>query len=255
MSDSYYIQGLIDTLAQEYEIEAIHSLVNCGEAAIEPLVAGLNRLDLDPYAHDTYSEALVSILLGTQNQRATDILVPLVEHENADVRRRAVSALGDLGDRRAIPVLRISLYDRNDSVQHATAYALIQLAYGTDLIQALSAALYDEDMHVRYVAVRSLEFLNADDLMLEAAINDEPRIRQIAVYYIGRAKVLDGFELLIDALQDPDDEICLGAIWSLGQLGNPRAMPALEQLINDVSENVARASREALIKLENAAQY
>lgn len=245
----------MDTLAQEYDVEALQALIGCGETALAPLARGLQRLDLDPYSHDTYAEALVAILLHTQHRQAADLLVPLVEHENADVRRRAISALGDLGDRRAIPVLRIALYDRNDSVQHAAAYALIQLAYGTDLIPSLAAALYDQDQHVRYVAVRSLEFLSADDLMLEAALNEEPRVRQIAVYYIGRAKILEGFELLIDALQDPDDEICLGAIWSLGQLGNPRAMPALEQLVNDPSDNVARAAREALLKLENAALH
>jgi HEAT repeat protein len=243
------IQTLIDSLARDYVPEAARALQVYGKAAIEPLIRALWHKGHDPYAHDTYAEILISILLATEHQRAVDLLVPLVEHENADVRRRVVLTLGSLGDRRALPILRIALYDRNDSVRHAAAYAVIEVAYGGDSAESLRAALADAEAHVRYIAVRSLEFMDASSYMLEAARNDEPRVRRIAVYYVGKARLSAGYDLLIDALQDPDDEVCLGAIWSLGQIGNPKVIPALEELVADPSHNVARAAREALLKL------
>lgn len=250
MTDSHHIQGLIDSLAEEYLPDAVQALLRYGTVTITPLLAGLNRVDLDPYAHDTYAEVLVSVLTLTRYRRAVDVLVPLVEHENADVRRRVIMTLGDLADKRVVPVLRVALYDRNDSVRHAAAYSLIKLIYGSEDDTALRAALYDEDDHVRYIAVRTLEFLNATEYILEAARNDVPLIRRIAVYYVGKERVAAGFEMLIDALQDPSDEVCLGAIWSLGQIGNPHATPAIAELVNDPSENVARAAREAMLKLQ-----
>ncbi len=249
MSNQRRIQGLIESLAEEYVPEAVQALVACGLSAVEPLVNALWHTDMDPYAHDTFAEALSAILLAHHYRQATDWLVRLLEHENADVRRRVAEVLGIVGDQRAVPILRIALYDRNDSVQHAAAFAVIQLAYGTLTVETLRAALYDQDSHVRYLAVRSLEFLNADEPLFEAARNDYPLVRQIAIYYMGRVQSTAGFELLIDALQDPDDGVCLGAIWSLGQVGDTRAVPALEPLVYDQSEKVARAAHDALLKL------
>ncbi len=253
MSNPRRIQELIESLAEEYVPENVQALAACGMGAVQPLITVLWRTDLDPYAHDTFAEVLVSILLAHRHRHGVDWLTPLLEHENADVRRRVIEALSLTGDKTVLPVLRAALHDRNDSVQYAAAYAVIHLTYGALSAGSLAAALYDEDEQVRYLAVRSLEFLNATQYMFEAARNDLPLVRQIAVYYMGRVQSADGFELLIDALQDPDDGVCLGAIWSLGQVGNARAAPALEPLVKDPSEAVARAAREALLKLRSRA--
>ena len=249
MTKTVSIQELIDSLCEDYVPEAVQLLTQCGLQAVEALLVVLGNAQVDPYAHDTFAEILVSILLQHRHPYAVGWLGSLVEHENSDVRRRIVTALGELGDIQALPLLRYALQDRQDMVRHSAAYGIINLAYGSESVEALRLALYDEAAHVRYIAVRSLEFLDASDIMLEAARNDLPEVRQIAVYYLGKIQLQAGFERLIDALQDPDDGVCLGAIWSLGQIGDARAAGALHQLVNDPSEHVARAAQEALLKL------
>jgi HEAT repeat protein len=54
---------------------------------------------------------------------------------------------------------------------------------------------------------------------------------------------------LIDALADADLEVRGGAVWSLGNLGDPRAIVALLPLLNDRELLIARLADDALSKL------
>ncbi|MAS37895.1 MAG: hypothetical protein CL610_28120 [Anaerolineaceae bacterium] len=251
-ADSEQIHALIRSLCDDYSADAANALEVMGETAVRPLRDVLRRTDLDPYAHDTFAEILVNILLRLDWRCRVDIMAGLLEHENADVRRRAARGMGLANDQRAVHVLRIVLYDRNDLVRQAAAEALITLCYGRDWARACRAALYDEDRQVRYCAIRQLEHLRATDAIMEATYNEDPMIRQIAVWHLGRVHARRAVPALIDALQDHEVEVRGGAVWALGNAGNADAVDALTALLKDPEPVIVQLVEEALLKLRTA---
>jgi HEAT repeat protein len=249
MSRVQYLQGLIDALCQEYSQDIARELELHGEAAVGLLLAALNRADVDPCGLDTIAEVLVNILLAARCDKTVDILVSLLENDHADVRRRAIKGMGEAGDRWAIHLLRIALYDRNDLVQQAAAQALITLQYGMDFMRACGAALYDPERRVRYYAVRQLEQACAVDGLIEATYVEDAAVRQIAVWCLGRLRAPQAVPALIDALEDHDSEVRGGAVWALGNLGNRRAVVALLPLLQDPETAIVRLVNDALDKL------
>jgi HEAT repeat protein len=250
MTTQTSIQSIIDNLCDVYSPEAARALEAYGSSAIAPIVLVLGRAHVDPYAHETFAEILINILLATNNSHAVEILQKLTRHANGEVRRRAVDALQYIGGKQAIHVLRDALDDEYDAVQYSAAYALIHLLYGhDDEVLAYIAALQDDHPHVRYIAVKSLEFLQSVPGMLAALENDSVAVRRIAVYCLGRMQVSEAVSPLIVALRDDDFEVRLGAIWALGELKNSRAINEIRPFIGDDNERVGRVVREALHKL------
>lgn len=254
MNDGVYLQGLIALLCEDYSPEAAQKLEAAGLAAVKPLLAVLWREDIDPYGHDCFAEILVNILLTTHCDKTVDVLVALLEHDNADVRRRAITAMGEAGDKRALHMLRIALYDRNDLVQQTAAQALIRLQYGSNIQRAYRAALYDDERRVRYLAVRQLEQARSVDGLIEATYVEDGVVRQIAVWSLGRIRAPQSVPALIDALEDHDLEVRGGAVWALGNSGSRRAVTALLPLRDDPEPVIARLVDDALYKLGYAAQ-
>ncbi|MBZ0303734.1 MAG: hypothetical protein K8J31_28600, partial [Anaerolineae bacterium] len=98
------LQEWIDCLCEEYSDEAAQAVDRYDADAIPPLLRALWRQDVDPYGHDTCAEILAGILLRTRPGRTVDILVSLLAHENADVRRRMILTIGEIRARQTIPV-------------------------------------------------------------------------------------------------------------------------------------------------------
>ena len=249
MNEQAHIHVIIGQLAIEYSADAIRALESCGESAIAPLLDALLRPDIDPYGHDAFAEALVKILLGRRHPQTANLLVVLLEHQNADVRRRAIYGLGASGDRLAVHILRITLYDRNDLVGKAAAEALIQLLYGPPGVDSFAAALRDSEARVRYYAVRQLEQMQATDRLIAATDNEDRVVRRIAIWYLARARVAHAAQVLIHALQDSDIEVRGGAVYALGNLGDARAVKVLLPLLDDPEAVVVQLTGDALFKL------
>ena len=255
MIDDVHIQDTIEHLAVEYSPDAIRLLESCGEYAIAPLLDALLRMDIDPYGHDAFAEALVKILLGLQHPQTVNLLVVLLEHQNADVRRRAIYGLGASSDRMAAHMLRITLYDRNDLVGKAAAQALIHLLYGPPDAASFAAALADSEARVRYYAVRQLEEMQVTDSLIDATYNDDPVVRRIAIWYLGRVPVPHATQALVTALHDNDLEVRGGGVYALGNLGDPRAIDWLLPLLDDPEAAVIQLTENALYKLGYAQQH
>ncbi len=244
------IQSIIESLCEAYSPEAARAIEAYESASIAPLVLVLGRSNVDPYAHETFAEILINILLRTENSNVVGILQKLTHHANGEVRRRAVDALQHIGGEQAIEVLRDALDDEYDAVQYSAAYALIHLLHAReDEVSSYIAALSDDHPHVRYIAVKSLEFLQSAQGMLAALENDSVAVRRIAVYCLGRVGTSEAVNPLIVALRDLDFEVRLGAIWALGELKNSRAINEIRPFIGDDNDRVVRVVRESLHKL------
>ncbi len=93
---------------------------------------------------------------------AYDELQSALEDRDADVRQGAVAALGELGDRRAIPAIEARLrHDTSGGVRTEAAYRLGTLSDEGSLPILRVAAVEDPNERVRRWAQRAIEALSA----------------------------------------------------------------------------------------------
>lgn len=185
-------------------------LARHGEAAVGPLIALLDASSQHP------SRAWAANVLGElRAQRAFPVLVRALGDPNDEVRAKAATALGRLGDRRAINhLLDHLLTDPAPFVRVRIACTLGQFG-GPEVIEHLVRALRDPAWWVRMRSVEALE--------------------QIGPSAEGP---------LIVALDDPDPVIRSRAAGTLERLG----VPARLVRMIEVGENVSEAS-DTLVRL------
>jgi len=84
------------------------------------------------------------------------------------------------------------------------------------------------------------------------AASAHPEVRRRAVQAIGRIADKAGAALLEEARKDKDVEVAATAIWSLGQLRDPAAIPTLSDVLRDpkMPQAVAREAAIALGKIQ-----
>ena len=83
--------------------------------------------------------------------------------------------------------------------------------------------------------------------LFEDAKDDDPRVRRYLAVTLGRLKSSDAVEPLAEAAaQEGDDQTRIFAIWSLGAIGDARAVPALSKLARDTDAGLRKAAIHAL---------
>lgn len=92
---------------------------------------------------------------------ALEKLMQMVEHDEAPARRQAATALGQMGDEKAIPALLSASKNPNDRfVEHAIIYSLITLKKAEPLALALS----DSAVNTRKAALVALDQMDSSPL-------------------------------------------------------------------------------------------
>jgi len=156
-------------------------------------------------------EALVAAGRLGDPRVLTDVL-PLMEHPDISMREAATFTLGRSGDRRAVPALIKALGDRRPSVQMLACLGLAQIDDGRGATAAIGV----------------LNDARRDDIT-----------RGACAYAIGVRRATAGIPALLAALADNRGEAQRLAAWSLGQLGDSRALGPL------VRAYFSRAGRSA----------
>ncbi len=132
---------------------AVSSLSILGQAAVEPLIAGLRGAP-----PKKIRAALISLLGELRDPRGLDVLVMALSNEDEKVRRAAASALGALKEQRALDALVASLQDSDWEVRRYCIQAVKVL--GTrETVPALLVALNDANDYVRVEASDALKAL------------------------------------------------------------------------------------------------
>ena len=174
-----------------------------GEASGQLLVQRLEDVD---YPAEQKPEIILA--LGKMKYAgAVDALIAIVDNRDEERiwRMYAAASLGEIGDARAIPHLR-ALFGESDSL--IKAYAAAALA-GFDMGEVeglLQQGLRDSNVRVRVAAAKGL----ADE------------------------QARDSVDILIyKAKHDPERQVRLQAIESLGVIGTPQALGYLQDLYRD----------------------
>jgi len=160
--------------------------------------------------------------IETMGTKAVDPLLEALNESEGTVRRFAAVLLGRIGDPRAIEPLRMALYDMHFEVGQAAAESLA--GFGPMGLKRLAEALHHPETWLRQHAIFGL------------TLSGDKRIVPV----------------ILDMLNDPDQEVQKQAIQSLGQLGDERALPALQAIAANRADRemyiLAKAAIEALEK-------
>ncbi|MBI1349102.1 hypothetical protein GC163_22765 [bacterium] len=170
------------------------------------------------------------------DKRAVKPLMKLLSDEDADVCSRAAATLGELGDAQATPALLPLLQHSEANVRAAAAEALGRL--GDELAaEPLTQLFYDEDENTRLKAVsafRRFRSASAVAPLLQLLDDNNVAIRQRAVDALGEMGNLAALERLIVTLKtDTAVEVRMAAAKALGLLRSPKALPVLEEALDD----------------------
>ncbi|MFZ5922157.1 MAG: HEAT repeat domain-containing protein [Chloroflexota bacterium] len=195
--------------------EAVVCLGKLGEAALPYLVDELK----DSFWWYERREAAEVLLdsIRQNGQAAAPLLLDLLAFPEPLVRRFAIRILAEVKDPRALEPLEMALYDPHFDVCADAALALLQ--YEADGVK----------------------------ILLEALNSQEAIIRQQALAGLGQSKLRSVVPQVIAMLEDPEPSVIEQAILSLQNLGDPRAIPPLQEIANNrTNMTLRRLAREAL---------
>jgi HEAT repeat protein len=175
-----------------------------------------------------------------------DALLALCDHPHEQVQRLAIEHLPCLDDDRVLARLEQALGSESASIRAAAAAAWEEMEPAS-AIGPLLRALGDEDVWVRYFAVRSLASLRdaasreeTTRRLQSLATNDPaPQVRIAAVEALGG----ESLTTLLELAESADDDLAAAAVATLGKTGRVEAVPAL----------VAAAGRDSSPRLQREA--
>ena len=140
------IEGLKDENAGVQEA-AMAALIRIGGRRVVSSLLPLLR-------QDARTRNLAVEVLEQTGATGFDLLLPLVKHDDANLRKFIVETLGKLGDSRAIPALSATLNDREPNVRSSAAEALGRLRAREAVPQLLG--LLNDDEWVVFSVIEAL---------------------------------------------------------------------------------------------------
>lgn len=185
------------------------------------------------------------------------------ELKDSEVRQQALSALGNIGDERALKPLLISLRDEDSGVRREAVKALRY--FDSDrAIGPIILSLEDSDVGVRREATSTLGFLMKEEQairktsverkrlavvpLIRALEDEDPVVRQEAVRALGFSESYRACIPVTRVLDDTNNEVRMDATLTLGLLRDRRAVKPLIKVLKDNDED-ASVRAQAIISL------
>ncbi len=186
--------------------------------------------------------AVVEKLAQSDNADSVGPLLFAVKDMDTAVRCAAARALGHFQDRRATEPLIQMLRDVVPLVRGAAAETLGRIG-DPQAVNWLVAVLRDNDPQVRTIASRSLEKLGwRPDTDSQRVLHILAMGNRHQIVALGS----DAIEPLLEVLETGPPHKQLEAVKALGEINEPRAVPAVLRALNKASPAVRIAALEAL---------
>jgi HEAT repeat protein len=227
--------------------------------------------------------AAVEKLAVLKDHGAVGLLVHALNDDHSLVRRRAVEALGEFGDPRAIEMLgaRLDDEDEDPKIREEAAWTLAKFRQPEAMqrvaptlarwakensfrtAQAAEALAQLKDAEVAKLLVRQLPEDYEPDSgtlralrgigapyivgpLIQAVRSREYLTRTLAAELLGDARDPSAVATLMAAAKEDDKELRRAAIEALGKIGDMRAAPAFQEAAHDKSRRVRKAAVDAL---------
>ena len=168
---------------------------------------------------------------------STDVAVKLLRDESPDIRQRTCEVLADLGDRRAIGALALTLVDLETNVRTAAVLALQQIdsdwensEFIRTAAQDLLPSLKHHDISIRQAAADALRRIGHVRAMNAYLTSDLTSVPPAAT------------KTLLTSLKSCHRDVRQAAAEALGRIGDPSVIPYLVQSLRDEDEWVREAA-------------
>jgi HEAT repeat protein len=181
-----------------------------------------------------------------------EILIQNLGSKNMDVRRRAVWALGETGDLRAVEPLMLAFKSENRSIQLNAIDAMGRL--GSVGVEYLIEGMNSDDRIIRVSSAKALRKIRdpeAVEHLVEALEDYSAYIRLNAAKALGGTKDPLAVEPLIKALQDGNVYVRKNAAWALGKIKDPVAIEPLAVILQDKNIAVRTSVVRALLAIQD----
>jgi len=222
-------------------------------------LAGIARSALERFSCPNRPRVLGS---AQHDQAKADLVIPIhlanLESNRGEARLDAALELGQLGARaKSAARVLTQLLDReqDQAVRCATILALARIAPGQKAaLPLVREALSDpSDWLTKAAALWCLGRCDArpDATVRHLLAHGSERVRNLAIWYVGKARDAQAIPGLIGSLDDSDDCVAATAAWALGRFG-PGASRATEPLVK-LSENRPQCNRAAMAALHRIA--
>jgi hypothetical protein len=128
------------------------------------------------------------------------------------------------------------------------AYKYVDKSLPSD-IPSLIEMMGNNDISRHMAAARKLKTYGKEPFLI-AIKNKNPNVRAVAAHFLGLLKDPSVQDVLIEASKDPDPYVCMWTAFSLGQIGDTKALPALRALAKNSEKIVQSKSEEAIDKIQ-----
>lgn len=195
--------------------------------------------------------------LAEVGKPASPYLIPAIgKHPNPVVRRAAAKTMTLIADRAAIPTLIHALLNDEDTVVHGSAAGALA-RMGEEAVPELLNILANPDTpqntigHVAW----ALAFIGAEasEPIYEAVDSDSPEVRAAVIGAISNIAENHpeqrAFTLMLNALQDPSQNVRSEAASALAKLKYYEAIPYLLELFKSSEQEDRKAAALSLMKL------
>lgn len=198
---------------------------------------------------------MIVLLVGVNgcygNTAATDPhatasrLVALLQDQDPQMRTTAAQALGKIAAPGTAAALLRSLEDTDPAVRAMSAWALGR--FGEDILDLagleLAKRLDDPSPAVKLAAAQALGAVGSTqtivELLTERLTHSDVATRRAVVQALTWLEAGSAHHALLKALTDPDAQVRQGALAALGEMVDPRSLPAIrDRLLNDTDAGV-----------------
>jgi HEAT repeat protein len=152
-------------------------------------------------------------------------------------RAEACWLLGKRKKPKAIPFLLHALKDKENEVRWEAAKALAAISHSYSIRPLIQLLRHGKTTSIRQVAAYALSFMFSKRSKqvarsLVSVLNDKKEkavVRAQAAEGLGNIRHRAAFKTLMLALDEKNTEIRFWAVFALGKLGDPRALPKLRE--------------------------
>lgn len=179
-------------------------------------------------------------------------LIDALKHDNKNVRMSAASALGQIGDIRALEALKaVRDNDKNKDVRESAIYSMktISSIHGVPYYeQPTRKSVFNKPKVSTSKINELLDNKDIDGLNRVLKYSKDPLIRMDTALALGVLGDRKGLEYLLKALKDNDADIRANAVIALGEIGDPKAVKPLKELKKYDSDITVRTMAEHSLK-------
>jgi len=158
---------------------------------------------------------------------ASDAFMELLEEPDLETRQMAVVGLGRLRCTESIEMVASFIEYEDPELRRRVTWSLGEMR-APEAAELLKPALEDQSHVVRMTAAKSLATLGGEEafrMALTLVEDEHPQVRLSAVTALGVIGLEDALDRLVEVMFGEDDEeIRAWAAWSLGEIGDLRAV-------------------------------